>query len=62
MKELRIFVFRSLEESFKMIQFEFDRMEKYWRNKLARERIFYKEHTHQNETKFQELQHQMKNL
>ena len=42
------------------MQFEFNEMEKYWMNKLASERSFYEEHIQQNETKFQELQQQIK--
>jgi len=51
-----------LEESLELMKYEFDRMETYWRNKLESERNFYERHIEQNDTKFEELQQQIKSL
>jgi len=40
-----------LEESLEMMKLEFDKMEKYWSNKLANERKLYEDHIQQNDTK-----------
>ena len=42
-----------------MMKVEFDKMEKYWMEKLDSERKFYEKHIQQSDAKFHEFQHQI---
>ena len=42
-----------------MMKVEFDKMEKYWRDKLESERDFYENHIQQSDAKFYEFQYQI---
>jgi len=45
-----------------MMKLEFDKMEKYWSNKLANERKLYEDHIQQNDTKIHDWEHQIGSL
>ena len=42
-----------------MMKVEFDKMEKYWMDKLDSERKFYEKHIQQSDAKFHEFQNQI---
>jgi glutaredoxin 2 len=51
---------RYLEESFELMQTEFESMEDYWQKKIDEEKAFYEDQLKVSETQFKELELRMK--